>query len=85
MNPRSGNTTLSGKIASKLVAGFLIMLYGCIHLLAWFYAFSTAIEQRLWQIAVVAVISFPPVFVALSVLALWTDDLGNKWEQVCRP
>jgi hypothetical protein len=59
------------------------MLYGCIHLLAWFYAFSTSVEQRLWQIAVVAVISFTPVVAAVFTLYVWAGNLENKWKKVC--
>lgn len=82
MISRSRNITTKGKIASTLVAGFSFMLYGCIHLLAWFYAFSTNIEQRLWQIAVVAVISFTPGIAAVVTLRLWADSLEIKWEKV---
>lgn len=78
MISRSPNLTGNGKILSPLVAGFSFMLYGCIHLLAWFYAFSTAFEQRLWQIAVVAVISFTPsvatVLLLLCCLLGWTTN-----------
>jgi hypothetical protein len=83
MISRLRNFTWNGEIASKLVAGFSFMLYGCIHLLAWFYAFSTSVEQRLWQIAVVAVISFTPVVAAVFTLYVWAGNLENKWKKVC--
>lgn len=83
MKPRSDNITLNLRNASTLVAGFSFMLYGCIHLLAWFYAFSTIVEKRLWQIAVVAVISFTPA--ALFVSTMWVYGLERKWINVCRP
>jgi hypothetical protein len=83
MISRLRNFTWNGQIASTLVAGVSFMIYGCIHLLAWFYAFSTAVEQRLWQIAVVAVISFTPIGAAVLALLFWTDDLEVKWKKVC--
>jgi hypothetical protein len=83
MISRSQNLTMNDEIASTLVAGISFMLYGCIHLLAWFYAFSTAVEQRLWQLAVAAVISFTPFVAAVAAFFVWTFNMMEEWDKVC--
>ena len=44
------------------VAGFSFTTYGCLHLLAWFYTFSSQAEQVLWRAATITQSLLSPLF-----------------------
>ena len=84
--PRSSNLAIEyTNSTSMVVAGFSFMLYGCIHLLAWLYEFSTVAEQRLWQVAVVITISFAPAVASVVAFEVMVENLvSDRRALVCR-
>ncbi|KAM0721440.1 hypothetical protein Q7P37_002364 [Cladosporium fusiforme] len=66
---RIGNVKMEFSFGALSVASVAFILYGSLHLLAWFYAFASVTEQRLWRVATIATIVFIPGVVGTFLFA----------------
>jgi hypothetical protein len=57
--------------------GLAVGLYGCLHILAWDYAFSSSAETHLWQAATIVTIAFGSVIFFGIILYRLILTLGS--------
>lgn len=67
---RIRDVKIERKWRALAVASVACILYGSLHLLAWFYTFASNAELRLWRVATIATIAFIPGCVGSSTLLL---------------
>jgi hypothetical protein len=85
LNHRTRNLLVRWDSSSLLaVAGLSFTIYGCLHLLAWFYSFSSTRERRLWRAATIITISLVPAVIVPFAINFVFDLLDDKIMKVRR-